>query len=127
MASRILIIDDNPINLELMAYLLESYGHGILRAGDGEAGLEVVKRELPDLVICDVHLPKMDGHELARRLKQSDVPALRLIPLVAVTALAMSSDQENAIAAGFDGYISKPIVPESFVRQIESFMPEIRG
>jgi CheY-like chemotaxis protein len=121
MPARILLIEDNSANLELMSYLLHAYGHAPYVAVDGVEGLEAVPREMPDLIICDVQLPKLDGCEVARRLKST--PTLRAIPLVAVTAMAMVGDRERVMAAGFDGYISKPINPEVFVRQVEAFLP----
>jgi two-component system cell cycle response regulator len=120
MAARILVIEDNPANLDLMTYLLTAFGHTPLAAAAGEEGLEVVRREVPDLVICDVQLPQMDGYEVARWLKSH--PSLRTIPLVAVTALAMVGDRDKMLAAGFDGYIAKPISPETFVGEVEKFL-----
>ncbi len=117
---RIMITEDNPANLELMTYLLKVFGFAVLSAGNGIEGLEMVRRERVDLVICDIHLPKMDGYEVAKELKGD--PELRWIPLVAVTALAMVGDRDKVLAAGFDGYISKPIEPELFVKQVEAFM-----
>lgn len=117
---RILVIEDNPQNLELMTYLLEAFGYTTVTAVDGEEGIEVVLREKLDLIICDIHLPKKDGYEVARELKRD--PVLRRIPLVAVTALAMVGDREKVLKAGFNGYIDKPIQPELFVRQVESFL-----
>lgn len=120
MTARILVIEDNPDNMELMTYLLQAYGHATLMARDGEEGLSEARREMPDLIVCDIHLPKMDGYQVIRALK-SDA-ALRRIPIVAVTALAMVGDREKMIAAGFDSYIAKPIVPETFVAQVEEFL-----
>ncbi len=117
---RILLIEDNPTNLQLMAYLLTAFGYTVLPAEDGVKGLELVGREAIDLIICDVHLPEMDGYEVAARLKGD--PDLRRIPLVAVTAMAMVGDRNKVLAAGFDGYIPKPIEPELFVQQVESFL-----
>ncbi len=118
--ARILIIEDNPANLELMTYLLRAFGHTPLVARDGEAGLETARRERLDLIICDVQLPKLDGYAVIRRLK--DHPALRAIPVVAVTALAMVGDRDKVLGTGFDGYIAKPIQPETFVAQVEAFL-----
>jgi len=94
-------------------------------ASDGEEGLEVARREVPDLIICDVQLPQMDGYEVARWLKSH--PQFRTIPLVAVTALAMVGDRDKVLAAGFDGYIAKPISPETFVGEVEQFLQGHRG
>lgn len=119
--ARILVIEDNPANMELMVYLLKAFGHEPLSAADGEAGLEAVQREFPDLIICDVHLPKIGGYEIAQRLKGN--PSLRKIPLVAVTALAMMGDRDKVLQAGFNGYLAKPITPETFIAQVEAFLP----
>jgi two-component system cell cycle response regulator len=119
--SRILIIEDNPDNLELMTYLLKAFGHETVSARDGEAGLVAARHEKADLIICDVHLPKKDGYAIAAALKIGPNPIR--VPLVAVTALAMVGDRDKLLAAGFDGYIAKPIVPQEFVQQVEAFLP----
>jgi two-component system cell cycle response regulator len=118
--ARVLVIEDNPANLELMSYLLQAFGHTVLTATDGVAGIETVRRDAPDLIVCDIQLPGIDGFEVARRLKID--PKLRTIPLVAVTALAMVGDRDKVLAAGFDGYIAKPIAPETFIGQVEVFI-----
>lgn len=120
MSTRILIMEDNAANLRLMSYLLESYGHVILAARDGLEGVELVLRERPDLILCDLQMPKLDGFDVAHRLKND--PELAGIPLVAVTALAMAGDSVKVRAAGFDGYISKPISLTSFVSQVQQFL-----
>jgi CheY-like chemotaxis protein len=120
MPARILIIEDNQTNLDLMTYLLKSFGHMPLLARDGPEGLEMARREVLDLIICDVQMPLMDGYEVARQLKND--PGLGQIPLVAVTALAMVGDRDKVLTAGFDGYIAKPIAPRTFVQQVESFL-----
>jgi len=119
-SARILIIEDNATNMELMVYLLRAFGYEPLSAADGEAGVAAARRELPDLIICDVHLPKLDGYGVVAALKAD--PALRHIPTLAVTALAMAGDREKLLEAGFDGYIGKPVEPDTFVTQIESFL-----
>lgn len=118
--ARMLVIEDNAANLELMAYLLQAFGHAALMAHDGEEGLAMARRELPDLIVCDVQMPRMDGYAIARHLK--DAPETRAIPIIAVTALAMVGDSDRIMAHGFDGYIAKPIVPETFVAQVENFL-----
>jgi two-component system cell cycle response regulator len=124
--ARIVIIEDNPANLELMCYLLNAFGHSVIAAKDGSEGLDAVRRESPELIVCDVQLPKIDGYEIARRLKAD--PTLKGIPLIAVSALAMVGDREKGLRAGFDGYIHKPIEPESFVQELERFLhAERRG
>jgi CheY-like chemotaxis protein len=120
MTARILIIEDNPTNLELMRFLLQAFGFTLFTAADGPEGIETARRTIPDLIVCDLQMPGLDGYEVARRLKSD--PMLRKIPLVAVTAYAMVGDRDGALAAGFDGYLTKPIMPRSFVSQLEAFL-----
>lgn len=118
--ARILIIEDNPANIELMSFLLGAYGHTPLSAADGPRGVAAARSERPDLIACDVNLPGMDGFAVLAALKGE--PSLSGVPILAVTALAMAGDREKVLAAGFDGYISKPIEPESFVAELEAFL-----
>lgn len=120
MGTRILVIEDNPANMELARYVLEAFGYTVSAAVDGESGLELARAEPPDLVVCDLQLPGIDGIEVAKRLKMQ--PALARVPLIAVTAYAMVGDRERVLAAGFDGYISKPLDPQTFVPQIAAFL-----
>jgi two-component system cell cycle response regulator len=124
--ARILLIEDNPDNLELMSYLLGAYGHTVSTAEDGEHGVETARREHPDLIACDIHLPRADGYAVIKQLKSDD--SLSGTPVVAVTALAMVGDREKVLAAGFDGYITKPIDPQTFVGEVDNFLrPDLRG
>jgi len=118
--ANIVIIEDTPANLELMCYLLSVFGHHVMTATDGDEGLDLVRAAVPELIICDVHLPKVDGYEVARTLKSD--PGLSTIPLLAVTALAMVGDREKGLKAGFDGYLYKPIEPETFVSEVERYL-----
>src|SRR5579864_3894994 len=111
MAARILVVEDNRANLDLMLYLLRAFGHDAQGVTDGSAGLEAAKAGEHDLVLADVLMPGLDGYELARRLKAD--PRLAQKPLVAVTALAMVGDRERVLASGFDGYVTKPIEPQT--------------
>ncbi|HEY0489672.1 MAG TPA: EAL domain-containing protein [Telluria sp.] len=120
MPARILIIEDNPTNMELMVYLLTAFGFTPLTASDGISGIQAARDTSPDLIICDVHLPRLDGYGVVAALKQD--PVLRSIPVLAVTALAMVGDRERLLEAGFDGYIAKPIEPDTFVVQLEEFL-----
>ena len=120
MTVRILIIEDHTANLELMTYLLTAFGYMALRAENGRSGLEMAERERPALILCDIQLPDINGYEIASRLKQD--ARTRDIPLIAITALAMVGDRERVLKSGFDGYISKPIAPDSFVSDLESFL-----
>lgn len=122
MKGRVLVIEDNAANLDLMTYLLKAFGHEVIVAGTGEEGVAAAGEARPDLILCDIGLPGLDGYGVARLLKAD--PVLRLVPLVAVTASAMVGDRDKVLAAGFDGYISKPITPESFVTEIEAYFSD---
>jgi CheY-like chemotaxis protein len=126
MSARILIVEDNPANLDLVRYLLESHGYATLTATDGAQGLRIAREKRPDLILCDLQMPLVDGYEVSRQIRND--PSLRDIVAIAVTAVSMSGDRAAALAAGFDGYISKPIDPERFVEQIEAYLrPELRA
>jgi two-component system cell cycle response regulator len=115
-----LVIEDNPTNLQLVVYLLQAFGYEVTGAREGAEGIELARRHKPDLILLDIHMPKMDGYEVAARLR--DDPDCRSIPIVAVTALAMVGDREKLLASGFDGYISKPIEPETFSAKVQEFL-----
>jgi two-component system, cell cycle response regulator len=121
MPARILVIEDNPDNLDLMVYLLQAFGHTTITLVDGGRALDVAREHRPDLIICDIQLPTVDGIQVANRLKSES--SLSAIPVLAVTAYAMVGDRNRLLAAGFDGYISKPIDPEKFVDHIHEFLP----
>jgi CheY-like chemotaxis protein len=125
MGSRILVIEDNPANVALMTYLLQAFGHLTIVARDGEEGVEVALRTSPDLVLCDLALPKLDGHGVARRLRAE--PSLKGVPLIAVTASDLFEDDGRLLATGFDGFIRKPISPETFVAEVESHLRRLPG
>lgn len=121
MRTRILVIEDNEANLELMRFLLSAHSYEVLCATSGEEGLVLTREQRPDLIICDIQMPGLDGYEVAAQLKQD--PELASIPLLGVTALAMMGDREKVLAGGFDGYIAKPIEPELFLDQLEPYLP----
>lgn len=121
--ARILVIEDNPINLELMTYLLRAWGHETISATDGQAGLEAARSDPPDLVVCDIQMPGLDGYEVARALKAD--ATLARVPLLAVTAFAMVGDHDRALRAGFDGHFSKPIDPAQFMAELARFLPDV--
>ena len=103
-----------------MAYLVTAFGHEAVEAHEGHEGIEIVRREKPDLILLDIHMPRMDGYEVARVLSAD--PECGHIPIVAVTALAMVGDRERILASGFSGYIAKPIDPETFSAQVQGYL-----
>ena len=107
MPKKILIVEDNLRNMRLIEMLLRSKGYTLLQATDGEEALEIAVRDKPDLIMMDIQLPKIDGLEVTRRLRQ--MPAFNHIPIIAVTAYAMKGDKEKVIEAGCDAYLSKPV------------------
>lgn len=117
----ILLIEDNEQNRYLTAFLLEKRGHRVVGAADGRTGIEIAEQLLPDLILLDIQLPLMDGYAVARALRRK--PALRGTPIVAVTSYAMAGDREKCLGAGCNGYIEKPVNPETFVGEIEEFLP----
>lgn len=125
MKGKILLIEDNAQNRYLATFLLESGGYAVVAAHDGAAGIELAERILPQLILLDIQLPVMDGYAVARKLRSN--PALRDISIVAVTSYAMMGDREKAIEAGCNGYIEKPINPETFVSEIDSYVEKASG
>lgn len=114
--AKVLIIEDNPANMTLATFLLQSAGHSVLAARDAETGLTLARGEQPDLVLMDIQLPGMDGLEATALLKGDE--ATRDIPVVALTALAMKGDEERIRGAGCDGYIAKPLAYRDFLATI---------
>jgi len=123
--ARVLVIEDNPASLDLMAYLLKAFGHAPITAIDGLLGIEAARRERPDLILCDIQLPGADGIQVCEELKKD--PALKKTPLVAVTAYAMVGDREKLLSHGFDGYLSKPIEPQTFIAQLGPYIRMIES
>ncbi len=121
MKRNVLLIEDNPQNRYLVTYLLEQRGYDVIQAESGRLGIELAGQVRPDLILLDIQLPLMDGYAVARVLKGD--AQLRSIPIIAVTSYAMVGDREKAMAAGCNGYLEKPINPETFVSEIERFLP----
>lgn len=120
MKTRILLIEDNEQNRYLATFLLEQRGYEVVPAESGPLGIELAAKLRPDLILLDIQLPGMDGHAVACALKGD--PQLQSIPIVAVTSYAMVGDREKVLAAGAQGYIEKPINPETFVSEIEIYL-----
>lgn len=117
----VLLIEDNEQNRYLATFLLEQHGFKVVSAMDGIAGIEMAKSLSPDLILLDIQLPLMDGYTVARNLRKLET--LCDIPIIAVTSYAMAGDREKAFAAGCNGYIEKPINPDTFVAEVERFFP----
>jgi two-component system cell cycle response regulator DivK len=114
--AKILIVEDNPANMTLANFLLESKGHSVLKATDAETGLALARSEQPALILMDIQLPGMDGLRATAILKGDALT--RHIPVIALTALAMKGDEERIRAAGCDGYIAKPLAYKEFLATI---------
>ena len=126
MGARILAVEDTPHNLYLMTYLLEAAGHEVKQATTGTDGLAAARTSRPDLVLLDIQLPDIDGERVLTLLRED--PVLADVPVVAVTAYAMVGDRDKKLSAGFDGYLSKPLDPETFVASVEVHLPPpLRG
>jgi CheY-like chemotaxis protein len=122
MSARILIIEDDAASHALVRYLLEAAGHQTLSAFDGAAGVRLALDQQPDLLLCDLQMPVMNGYQVVQALRE--YPLWKQVPVIAVTAFSMAGDREKTLAAGFDEHISKPISPQHFVAQIEAFLPQ---
>lgn len=121
MRKKVLYIEDNEQNLYLVKFLMEKHGYEVCAAMDGQEGIDSAAQLCPDLILLDIQLPHMDGYTVARKLRAN--PALTDIPIVAVTSYAMAGDRDKALAAGCNGYIEKPINPDTFMRQVEQHLP----
>ncbi|HTI76226.1 MAG TPA: response regulator [Mycobacterium sp.] len=117
---RILVVEDNPLNLKLARDVLTFANYDVIEAQSGEDALRVAQETPPDLVLMDLQLPGIDGTETLHRLRESTLGPD--VPVVAVTALAMAEDKDRAARAGFDGYIEKPISVRALPGQIEAFL-----
>ncbi len=125
MKKRVLLIEDNEQNRYMMSFLLTRKGYEVVEAGDGPAGIELARRIRPALILLDIQLPGMDGYTVAGELKA--IPETASIPIVAITSYAMTGDRERGIAAGCDGYMEKPIDPETFAAEIGRYLPGAGG
>ncbi len=124
-AAKILVIEDNPANLELATFLLEVEGHVVLQATTAEEGIALAKAQSPDVIVMDVGLPGMDGLEATRVLRKD--PATKDIPVIAATSHAMKGDKEQIMAAGCDDYVAKPLDTRTFAQQVARHVGMRRG
>lgn len=118
----IVMVEDNPDNRTIYSLVLEHHGYHVVEAVDAETGLDLIARRHPDLVLMDISLPRMDGFEATRRLKQD--PRTSDIPVVALTAHAFDEDRQRAKDIGFDGYLVKPLEPRRVVQEVDRFLGE---
>jgi two-component system cell cycle response regulator DivK len=116
---RILVVEDNPKNLKLVRDVLQFSGYEVIEATSGEDGVRLAAEQHPDLILMDLQLPGIDGMEALRRIRVSESGS---VPVVAVTASAMNGDGDRAYAAGFDGYVQKPLSVRALQQQVHDFL-----
>lgn len=117
MKKRILVIEDNEQNLYLVRFILEKNNYEVISASDGKTGIEMAFNLKPDLILLDIQLPEMDGYSIASKIREN--PSFSKMPIVAITSYAMPGDKEKAIASGCNGYIEKPIDPDTFMIKVQ--------
>ena len=122
MPKKILVVDDNQDNRELVVKVLRNRGYQVIEAVDGEEALQKAESERPALILMDISLPKIDGYEVTKRIKGR--PELRDIPIIALTAHAMKGDREKALLSGCEGYLSKPINVRELPEQIKHYLKD---
>ncbi|MBY9067118.1 response regulator [Hyphomonas sp. WL0036] len=121
-SGKVLVVEDNELNMRLFCDLLGAYGYTTFQCRDGAKAIEIARQELPDLIIMDIQLPEVSGLDITRWLK--DDKKVAHIPVLAVTAFAMRADEQRVREAGCEGYLSKPIQISSFIRAVEALMPK---
>lgn len=117
MKTKVLIIEDNEQNMYMLSYLLEQNKYQVIQAYNGKDGLRLAHENHPEIILLDIQLPDMDGYEICNKLSHNGLPKSTVV--IAVTSYAMGGDKEKALEAGADGYLEKPINPETFVAQME--------
>jgi two-component system, cell cycle response regulator DivK len=122
MSKRILVVEDQEDNRQIIRDLLSATDYEIIEAESGEQAFEAVAKQRPDLILMDIQLPGIDGYEVTRRIKAD--PALRSIPIIAVTSYALSGEEQKARAAGCDAYVPKPYSPRQLLAKIRQYLPE---
>ena len=121
MSKRILVVEDQEDNRQIVRDLLTANDYEMTEAENGEEALAAVAKDRPDLILMDIQLPVMDGYEATRRIKAE--PATRSIPIMAVTSYALSGDEEKARTAGCDAYVTKPYSPRQLLAKVREFLP----
>jgi two-component system cell cycle response regulator DivK len=121
MSKRILVVEDQADNRRILRDMLSNAGYELIEAESGEEALMAVETERPDLILMDIQLPVMDGYEATRRIKSN--PALKAVPIIAVTSYALSGDEGKARAAGCNAYVTKPFSPRALLAKVREFLP----
>lgn len=116
---KILVIEDNETNMYLISFILKKNGYKIIEARTGEEGVELALKKRPDLIIMDIQLPGIDGLETTRRIRESKADGG--VPIIALTSYAMTGDREKALSAGCNGYLEKPINPDTIMGEIKKY------
>ena len=119
---KVLVIEDNQDNMKLITFILEKNGFNTITAENGKKGIELALKEKPDFILLDIQLPDMDGVEVLKAIRESEID--ENIPIIAVTSYAMSGDRDRLLALGCTGYIEKPINPETVIGEIRQIMEE---
>ncbi len=119
-SKKILVVEDNPDNREIMSTVLRHRGYQVVEAEDAETALELVSEQPPDLVLMDISLPRMDGYEATARLRE--LPHAAEVPVIAVSAHAFLQERRAAWEVGFDSYLTKPVAPSRIVEEVDRFL-----
>lgn len=117
--TKVLVVEDNPINMELVYEILKAQGFTVKEAVDGEEAIKLAEKEIYDLILMDIELPGLDGVETKKILES--LPGCENVPVIALTSYAMKGDKERFLAAGFEEYISKPLEVTDFIRRLEKY------
>jgi two-component system, cell cycle response regulator DivK len=121
MTRRILVVEDQQDNRQILRDLLTNSGFDVLEAEDGQSGVNAAKSQRPDLILMDIQLPVLDGYEATRQIKSD--PNLKSIPIIVVTSYALSGDDQKAHESGCDAYVTKPFSPRALLAKIREFLP----
>ena len=120
MAKRILVVEDQEDNRQILRDLLANAGYDMIEAEDGEQGVAAATSERPDLILMDIQLPVLDGYEATRRIRTN--PDLKAVPIIAVTSYALAGDEDKALAADCNGYVSKPYSPRELLAKVRTYL-----
>jgi CheY-like chemotaxis protein len=120
--TKVLVVEDNPVNRELLRELLESWGYAVMEACDGQEALRMADEAQPDILLLDIGMPLLDGYSVARKIREN--PGLTQLPILAITAYAMQGDREEILKSGFNGYLSKPINAQALADELDRLLCE---